>query len=86
MENAFLVSLLVNVQNKIAPRVAVEFHVGSAVLSTRRPLQANGCKLSVLFTFSYVKEKRAIFSAFSSMRLFGISCQQIINNNFMKYV
>ena len=50
---------------------------------TSSPLQSDDCKLSVLLSFSYVKENSAIFREFSSMLLLGILCQQIIDNNLM---
>ena len=48
-------------------------------------LQPDGCKLSVLLTFSFIKQKRAIFSVFYCLMLLVISCQHIINNNLMKF-
>ena len=50
------------------------------------PSQPDDCKLFVLLTFSYLKEKCAIFPAFSSMLLLGVSCEKIIGNNLMKEV
>ena len=45
---------------------------------TSCPLRPDGCRLSVLLTFSYKKQKLAIFPAFSCMMLLDILCQQIV--------
>ena len=50
------------------------------------PLQPDGCKLSVLLTFLYVKEKSVIFPAPPSMLLVGTSRRHIINNELVKEV
>ena len=56
------------------------------ILQYKLPVVTGWLQSIFLNNFLYVKKSEPLFVQFSSMLLLGISCQQNMNNNFMKEV